>query len=131
MLPQHRSRPEKRLGCCRERRHPGEDDRGQLPRRRQPPIPFVQSGDTDLVEQRPAVEGVPFRVGSQPRRAPLRERSQTKSAGELREIAGTEAPEVNPRDPRITAEEPSPAGIDQPTCPRRDDCEHLVGTKPA
>ena len=41
-----------------------------------PPSSLLQSGNTDLIEQRSAVEGVSFRVGSQSSRPEVRQRSQ-------------------------------------------------------
>ena len=129
VMPQHRSGRQKRLGCGRERCHPGEDHRGQLPRRRQSPILLVQCDDADLVEQCPAVEGVPFRVSRQSRGASGCERSETQRARELRQLARIEAPETDLSDPRIATEEPSPARVGQPARSSRDNREHLVGPK--
>ena len=123
VLAQHRSGREERLGCGRQRRHSGEDHRGQLPRRRQPAIPRAQADDADLVEQRPAVESVAFGVGGQPRRPALRQRPQAERAGQLGEIAALRPPRRIAGDPRITADEPRPTRIGQLSGPSRHDCQ--------
>ena len=67
MLAEHRCRSEERLGVGWECRHPRENNRGQLTRRGQVNVTgAAQTSDTDLVEQRPAVQRVAPGVCQQP-----------------------------------------------------------------
>ena len=54
--------------------------------------------DTDLVEQRPAVERVPFGVGDQAGRSSLRQRSESERARQLDEIARIETAQADTSD---------------------------------
>ncbi len=98
MLAQHRSGSQERLRCGRERCDSGEDQGGQLPRRRQPALPSAQTDNADLVEQSPTVKSVAF-VCVASRDAPRGDKApKPKRAGQVGEVARTKAAQADVRN---------------------------------
>jgi hypothetical protein len=131
VLTQHRSGGQEGLSGRRERGHAGEDHRSQLPGRPQPPISGrAQPDNADLVEQRPAVEGVSFGMGGQSPCSSPRKHSQTQRARQLGQITRAEAAQPDASDTRVAADETGPSWIGRRGDPSRHDRQHLVGPQP-